>query len=273
MVSLMDNKKIAMSSLIPGNILFCGDTHGRLKHIQKVIDKNKPEAVILLGDIQAEEPLHELLQGTNVYFIPGNHDVDTPKYSSNLFDSDYKDNNLHNRVVEIEGVKIAGLGGVFNSDIWMPPSEPLYENLEQWCDANRWTNPNFEMKRDMHANGTIFYDDYINLMMQQADILVIHDAPSCHPYGFEALDELARAMGVKTVFHGDHHDSLDYSEDEAHMGFRTYGVGLRGITDLSGRHVVEGELDRDRFEQRMAKKQANDSMFKKQFSMAPGPRM
>ena len=245
------------------DILFCGDVHGNLKPLQKLIGQQKPKAIILLGDIQAEKPLHEIITGTKVYFIPGNHDVDTDLYFTNLFSSDYADNNLHGRVVEVDGLRIAGLGGVFHEDIWLPPNEPLYENFEQWDAANKWNNPHYETQKRLHSKGTIFYDDYIALMMLQADVLVMHDAPSCHPYGFEALDELAQAMGVKTVFHGDHHDSLDYSEDEALMGFRTYGVGLRGVTNALGTKVRDGDQDAERMEARMLKKQNHDANFRR----------
>lgn len=247
------------------DLLFCGDAHGNLSKIQKVIKEMKPKAVILLGDIQAERPLDEELfgEGTDVYFIPGNHDVDTPHYHDNLFKSKYAHNNLHGKVIEIGGLKVAGLGGVFNENIWMPPNDPIYENFEQWDASNKWNNPHYETQRCLYSSGVIFYDDYLNLMLQQADILVMHDAPSCHPYGFEALDELAQAMGVSTVFHGDHHDCLDYSADEEINGFRTYGVGLRGITSLIGKTVLKGELDDVRMEQRMAKKLNHDNMFRR----------
>ena len=38
----------------------------------------------------------------------------------------WKSRNLHNRVVEIQGQRIAGLGGVFRGQIWMPPNKPMY---------------------------------------------------------------------------------------------------------------------------------------------------
>lgn len=260
-----------MKSGLVDDLLFCGDVHGKLGHIQRTIDKHKPKAVFLLGDIQAEAPLEDLIKGTDVYFISGNHDADTQAYHDNLFGSAYAGNNLHGRVIEINGLRIAGLGGVFHEDVWMPPGNPKYDNLKEWEDANRWNNPYFEKQRNMHRYGTIFYEDYLELMMQKADVLIVHDAPSCHPYGFEVLDELAREMGVHTVFHGDHHDSLDYSEDEARMGFKTYGVGLRGITSLSGKKVLEGELDKDRFESRMKKKSEMHSAFSLPSSVSMRP--
>lgn len=240
-------------------ILFCGDTHGSLTHIQREIYRLKPTAVILLGDIEAPEPLHDLLKGAEIYFIPGNHDGEKLEHYQNLFNSQYAPNNLHGKVVEIDGLRIAGLGGVFESAIWTPPEPPKHENLASWESANRLRNPYFQDQRRLYEKGAIYYDDYLALMLEQADILVVHDAPSCHPYGYAAIDDLAQAMGVTTVFHGDHHDSLDYSADVARMGFVTHGVGLRGITNAEGMKIRHGDLDAARFEDRMKKKANNDN--------------
>ena len=76
-----------------------------------------------------------------------------------------------------------------------------------------------------------------------ADVLVTHEAPSCHPHGHASLDELGRCLGVRWAFHGHHHDQLDYSAMNDRLGFRAFGVGLRGITSLDGEVIVEGEDD------------------------------
>lgn len=78
-------------------------------------------------------------------------------------------------------------------------------------------------------------------------MLVSHEAPSYHRNGFELLDVLAQAMSVKVMVHGHHHDSQDSSGRWSVQGFKSFGVGLRGITaiDLNGNAVVirPGELD------------------------------
>ena len=81
---------------------------------------------------------------------------------------------------------------------------------------------------------TIFPDDYERLVKQRADILVTHEAPSAHPHGFAAIDDLARSLGVKKTFHGHHHDQLDYSAERTRLGFDAFGVGFRGIFDQDG---------------------------------------
>jgi uncharacterized protein YnzC (UPF0291/DUF896 family) len=69
------------------------------------------------------------------------------------------------------------------------------------------------------------------------------------------LDTLAQAMGAKVVVHGHHHDRLDSSYRWALQGFRSYGVGLRGVTAIdeegNAKVIVPGELDEQRnFRQR-----------------------
>ncbi len=87
---------------------------------------------------------------------------------------------------------------------------------------------------------TIYPNQLDRLADMRADVLITHEAPGYHPNGFGILDTLAQSMGVKVVVHGHHHDRLDSSARWAQQGFRSYGVGLRGITaiDADGRHVA-----------------------------------
>lgn len=97
-------------------ILFCGDPHGHFGHIIEAVQEHQPAAVILLGDLQAQRPLEVelalILDKTEVWFIHGNHDTDSEADHDNLFGSKLANRNLHGRVVEIAGQRIAGLGGV-----------------------------------------------------------------------------------------------------------------------------------------------------------------
>lgn len=89
-------------------------------------------------------------------------------------------------------------------------------------------------------HGYIYPDEFERLAQHQADVLVLHEAPSSHPYGFAVLDELARRIGVKRVFHGHHHDdrSAEYRQHWASMGFETYAVGSCGIRNHMGEEVL-----------------------------------
>jgi predicted phosphodiesterase len=114
------------------SIWLCGDVHGRFDHLTEAVlqsaPSQRPAALVLLGDLQAQQPLEvelaAILEHTEVWFIPGNHDTDTDEDHDHLFCSALAGRNLHGRVVEIAGVRIAGLGGVFRGQVWMPPGPP-----------------------------------------------------------------------------------------------------------------------------------------------------
>ena len=93
----------------------------------------------------------------------------------------------------------------------------------------------------LHA--AIYPDDLNVLSRQRADILVTHEAPSCHPYGFETLDQLARSMGVVRAFHGHHHDdrSEDYPRLRESLGFDARAVAYCGIKNGLGEVILPGE--------------------------------
>ena len=117
-------------------ILMFGDVHGSFKHVLPVVNKHKPAAIIFLGDLEAERPLEqelaEVMKLTDIYFIHGNHDSIKRSNYDNLFKSALADRNLHGRVVEIDGFKVAGLGGIFREKIWWPDtkSSPVHDNYE-----------------------------------------------------------------------------------------------------------------------------------------------
>lgn len=227
-------------------IFFCGDVHGSFEHIIEAVSQNAPVAVILLGDIQALKPLEQelapILNKTSVWFIPGNHDTDSDADYDNLFGSALAERNLHGRVVNIAGVRIAGLGGVFRGKVWAPPASQIHASAENYltacAKANLWRGGLPRKHRS-----SIFPQDYFRLAEQRADVLVSHEAPSVHPHGFTAIEDLAQSLKVGKSFHGHHHDRLDYSAHRAELGFEAYGVGFCGITDLNGKVIRVGDFD------------------------------
>jgi predicted phosphodiesterase len=236
------------------SIFFCGDVHGNFPFVIQAVRVHRPAAVIFLGDLQAQRPLEKELEAilglTEIWFIHGNHDTDSQADHDNLFLSALADRNLHGRVVEIAGTRIAGLGGVFRGEVWHPPGEIQHESFAALERSERY-KPAVKAYRNERARkhrSTIFPEDYFKLVGQRADILVTHEAPSCHPYGFETLDELARSLRVHTAFHGHQHDRLDYSDHHERMGFKSFGVGFCGITDQDGNVICAGDFD-DHYQQ------------------------
>ena len=234
------------------NILFFGDNHGHFRHIIEAVERGKPDAIVLLGDIEAAQPLEvelaPILGKTIIRWIPGNHCSDSDFLFRNVFESKLAAANLNGRVDEVMGVRIAGLGGIFNEAVWMPPDQPRFDSYADWLLASRrHLKPgDFDVIQATAARThqtSIFWHSYAQLWDQRADVLVTHEAPSVHPHGFTAIDDLAKAMGVQATFHGHHHDSLNYRDQWEHIGFKAYGVGFCGITDLYGGIVRPGDFD------------------------------
>ena len=227
-------------------ILFFGDVHGHFRHVINAVREHAPAAIVLLGDIQAKKPLEWelewILDETEVWFIHGNHDTDSEADYDNLFGSQLADRNLHGRVVDVAGVRIAGLGGVFRGQVWRPPETPSYRSAKEFArtqgTGNRWREG-----LPLKHRSSIFPDDHDRLAKLRADVLVTHEAPAVHPHGFDAIDQLARQMQASTTFHGHHHDSLDYSKHWDQLGHKAYGVGFCGITALDGTVIRVGDYD------------------------------
>lgn len=225
------------------NIFFCGDPHGEFAHINEAARLYKPDAMVILGDSQPSAPLEELLGEamslTDIWWIPGNHDTDTDEYFDYLWRGPLASHNLHGRVTTVAGLRIAGLGGVFRGQIWMPDEEPNYFSpahfIRRSPKVNIWRGGLPRRHRS-----TIFPSVYNYLMHQKADILITHEAPSCHAKGFEALDRLAQSLGVKWFFHGHQHEDRVYGMQN---GCLTRAVGFRGIVNLQGEVIVPAQMD------------------------------
>ena len=266
-------------------ILMFGDVHGSFKHVLPIVRRENPAAIIFLGDLQAKKPLEQelakVLALTEVYFIHGNHDTDTKAEYDNLFSSQLAHRNLHGKVTMIDGLRVAGLGGIFRASIWYPQTsaevEPMYRSYEDYASegllAERWKLYRKQAKSCMNPNdwkqyqknvaigwmpdlpipeiagkalthkSSIFHNDWKTLYGQEADILVTHEAPTSHRHGFHAIDVLAQGMKAKYSFHGHHHIRQNYAEDEARLGFSAHGVGYRGVSDMYGGMISIGERE------------------------------
>ena len=147
-------------------ILYCGDPHGQFRHIVRAAAELNPSAVVLLGDLEPQRPLHEELEAIahKTWFIHGNHDTDTDQNWEHLWGSALAGRNIDGRVVELpDGTRLAGLGGVFRESVWYPslPTEPRFRNCAEHAAAtplyDRWReNPESvdQSARDLFATWT-----------------------------------------------------------------------------------------------------------------------
>lgn len=247
------------SGMNSGPILFCGDPHGVFRHIIAAAHHTNASAVVLLGDMEPQRPLHlELapLIEQPVWFIHGNHDADSDDLWMRIWGSELADRNVHGKVVELpNGLRLAGLGGVFREAVWYPSASAAREGAPAFRTREEHARTTPRQDR-WHGGphrrhwGTIYPEDIDSLADLQADILVSHEAPGYHQNGFPLLDDLVRAMGVRLAVHGHHHDALDSSGVWEAQGFESRGVGLRGVNALwpdgHWEVVVPGELDAER---------------------------
>lgn len=210
------------------DILFYGDPHGDFEPLLTEVGTAPPSAVILLGDMEAPKPLDTILrpifeQGIPVHWIAGNHDTDSHTVHDNLFHSGLAPINLHGKVVNVHGIRIAGLGGVFREKVWNPNNTdmpPPYMS-RQAILANLPKHHRWRDGLPLRHRSSIFPEDYQDLLGQRADIVVTHEAPECQEHGFKAIGRLAGCLYAHRIVHGHHH--VDY--DSTLIG----GISVRGV--------------------------------------------
>lgn len=212
-------------------LLFAGDPHGCFDAINAALARDTHDAAILLGDLCPTVSLEQAVTNgqTPLWWIRGNHDCDKDDWYRHSFDSALAEREITGRVIDVGGVRIAGLGGVFRGKTWYPPDAPAHATREGFLKTmgkgNRWRGG---LPRKLRCS--IWHEDYARLAGLQADVLVTHEAPSCHRNGFAAIDELAGKMGVRLIVHGHHHE--DY-EGRVGQGIRVIGVGQACVTKVS----------------------------------------
>jgi predicted phosphodiesterase len=239
-------------------IVFIGDIHQQWSKVEDGLASLDPlpRAAVLLGDIQCDKPLDQLAaplldRGIDVHWIFGNHDNDGgPEMWANLVEPDRNPRTthgaLHGKVVEIAGVRIAGLGGTFRPRIWEPPEPPRLHRREQLPEDLASLGPGWREEHIaalIHSLGAtaIWPEDYEYLARQRADVLVTHEAPRSHPAGNAALDALARSMGAGLIVHGHHHVTY---RAVAQDGLRAMGVASAWGATIDGESLWPGEAPR-----------------------------
>lgn len=208
-------------------ILIYGDPHGEWRPLLEACAAEASAAVIILGDCDLTAPLREQIApvfeaGIDVHWIPGNHDARTV-VAHDLLWGDHPEGNLHAVVADIGGLAVSGLGGVFKQRVWYPRAgvaEPHFSDrdayLRQVKTAERWRGG-----LPLSARDAIFPEDVAALRRVRADVLVTHEAPSCHKYGFVGIDAAAAACRARLVVHGHHHATYD--------GFLPGDIRVKGL--------------------------------------------
>ncbi|NOT84511.1 MAG: metallophosphoesterase [Methylococcaceae bacterium] len=222
---------------IHNRILFAGDPHGNFDSIIQAVLQYQPEAVVMLGDYSLRQALDVYLapiaELTQIWWIYGNHDVASTADYANLFESGYKDYSLHLKVQEVAGLRIAGLGGIFMAKNWYPPLRSKWENQAHWLQSQSPIVKRSGMP--LKLQHSIWQHEVAEMRATvKADILVTHEAPSCHRYGFAAIDHLADAIGARHIFHGHQHE---YYNKNVFNGIAVTGVANAAVVNLLGQQL------------------------------------
>lgn len=208
-------------------ILFAGDCHGDF--VPVIEEAGEASAVVLVGDQEPQVSLvDELGPGLarKTWWIYGNHDSDYLDFFDNH--KSMVDQNLHCRVIDIEGVRIAGLGGVFRAKKFEIDQTTRLAEVDLDCPQD-YREAWIKLRRGGRAYPadftSIFPDDLKSLLALagHVDVLVTHEAPESHPLGFQLVGDIARAMGVRMLIHGHHHERYSATLDG---GIRVEGIGM-----------------------------------------------
>lgn len=209
----------------PKPILFAGDPHGNFTPILRACAAHPPGTLILLGDCGCAAPLTQVLApaidvGWDVRWILGNHDTETEAAFDHLTGSP---GDLGLRVGVIGGWRIAGLPGVFRPRVWQPDDGPPSFHTRDAFLARLRPGEVWRGGLPLWHRDTIFPEDVDHLAAQRFDVLVSHEAPSCHPHGFAVIDALAEHGGATLIVHGHHHQSYTATLPN---GIAVRGLGL-----------------------------------------------
>jgi len=215
-------------------ILFAGDPHRNFSPIIRACLARAPGNLIVVGDLDCPRPLDRefasiIAAGWHVHWILGNHDCETETAYDNLV-TNAPEGDLGFRVVDLDGIRVAGLPGVFKPSVWYPRPEdgahridpPRYRNRADFLAAQ----PRQRLWRGglpLWHRDSIFPDDFDRLAEQRFDILVTHEAPSSHRHGFAPIDDLAAAGEARLIVHGHHHCSYTATLPN---GITVRGLGL-----------------------------------------------
>lgn len=198
-----------------------GDTVGNKKTHDAVLLDPRPADEIL-------RPLTDL--GCQILYVMGNHDFENERqYSKFLESRTLRTGNLHRRVIEVDGVRIAGLGGIFAGHVWEPnlwdlglPESLKFHTRAQYAleKKSKWKDGLAIPHRQI-----IFPEDIEYMRTLEADILVMHEAPfsdETDDKGHHVLNRLAEEMGVKAIIHGHLHWAY---KTELESGIVVHGRG------------------------------------------------
>lgn len=225
-----------------GDILFYGDPHGDWDPLFMSCEEQMPSGIVILGDMHSDNPdskfgfspLADILaplldKGVDIKWIPGNHDGDKEEFYSSTFES-LPELNIDGKIVKMgpHDLLIGGLGGVFRSKIWWPKEdlgpEPEFYSPETMVSSvpknHRWNN-GIQLRHRV----SVFKSTADFLAKRHMNILVSHEAPTNHEFGFKGIDYVMEESGAAMCVHGHHHRRYENMVSLKSRIARVRGVG------------------------------------------------
>lgn len=175
------------------------------------------------------------LVDSGIFFIHGNHYADRESWHEFVSDSGLASSNFICRVVELNGVRVAGLGGVLHADVWHPQVAggiPKFTTRNEYLIAH--PRSTWRDGLPLRHRSTIFPEDFNSLASLEADTLITHEAPSTHRYGHSVIDDLADVLGVKTIARGQVHQEhrATLPDGIKVIGLPKAGVRVKSFSEL-----------------------------------------
>jgi hypothetical protein len=232
-----------------------GDVHGDRRPLLRLLERRQgpaPRWIMFVGDIDLDQehgtfdqwlqPIYTAAPGARVAWIPGNHDSDDQPRWERL-QACGGALQLHGRVADLDGVRVAGLGGTFQERVWLPPALPRAHERADLEPSPYLPAEEIRRRRSPPLWTVIFPAEWEALGADSADLLITHEAPSPHPQDFEAINDLARALAVVRAFHGHHHeDRTDhYRSDWDRLGFQAFALARSAVRNGLGDLLFAGE--------------------------------
>ena len=216
-------------------LVFAGDPHRNFTPILRACAGLPAGTLVLLGDCDLPAPLAEVMApvldaGWDVRWILGNHDTESAAAYDHLTSAS---GDLGLQVSQIGDLRIAGLPGVFRPRVWVPLPGEGPASFQTRADFRAALRPGEAWRGGLPLwhRDTIFPEDFDRLSAERFDILVAHEAPSSHPHGYGAIDDLAARCGAALIVHGHHHHSYSATLPN---GVRVRGLAIAETWVLDG---------------------------------------
>lgn len=153
-----------------GGVIIYGDPHGKSRLLLRACEEERPDGVVIPGDCDLALPLGQQI-----------------------------------KAVLDAGILVRWIPGNHDADNteWRDRHTGASGTISAICpNGDRWRGG-----LPLRVRDAIFPADVEALRGCRVDVLMTHEAPTCHRHGFVGIDMAAEACRARLVVHGHHHQS------------------------------------------------------------------